>query len=84
MNENKSEESSDNCRFLDTLTNLGFLNYRSSSLESFKGMVVSKEPFYEVWNFVIENKSVHSNIINAIMNCSVKDITIDRIVNHLE
>jgi hypothetical protein len=43
-----SSSSRDKCRFLDKLTNLGFLNHRSSSLEEFKDMVLSKDPFYEV------------------------------------
>ena len=36
-------------RFLECLTNDGYLNYRSSSLDSFKVMISSKDPFYEVW-----------------------------------
>ena len=47
-NAHASLSSRDKCRFLDKLTNLGFLNHRSSSLEELKDMVISKEPFYEV------------------------------------
>ena len=35
-------------RFMEKLTQSGYLKYESSSLDSFQHMVISKNPFYEV------------------------------------
>ncbi|TPX36324.1 hypothetical protein SmJEL517_g01630 [Synchytrium microbalum] len=63
------------CFFLDALTNHGYLNIPKRLCQNVREMIADHCPFYE---------SIHTNILEALMATSWKDLKVDSMVRELK
>ncbi|KAJ3194609.1 hypothetical protein HK101_002308 [Irineochytrium annulatum] len=60
--------------FLDTLIRAGHLDFKIEYRDSVRAMIKDRTPFYE---------SIHCNIMDALMDASIKKLEVNDVLNHL-